>query len=80
MNRRTALKLLGIGTVACLTGTYVYADTKNLTWTHQPERVVWHMDKIKVVELRYENEVIEIDTKEIFDALKEDFKYCIKPK
>ena len=80
MNRRTALKVLGVGTIACFAGKKVYAQTNEFKWTWQTERITWDMDDIKIVELRYQNEIIEIDTKDIFEALKEDYGHCVKPK
>ena len=78
MTRRQALLALMAGTIGILSGRNVALtqdketiSNSKLRFTNlKPNRVVWCMDEIETIELRFSDEKIEIKTKEIFEALR----------
>lgn len=72
MNRRTALKVLGIATIGALAGKITYASdyVSEGNVLQQPNRILWDMDSIEIIEIRKGGESIKIKTQEIFEALK----------
>jgi hypothetical protein len=82
MDRRKALMALVGTTVGLMSGRAIFAsdETTEATinashlanlFTKRPNRIVWSMDDIDTIELRWKGAKIEIKTSEIFEALKE---------
>ncbi len=78
MDRRNAVMALGVGLIGILSGKAESGESKPpvtakaLTWWEpEPMRIIWKMDDTEVIELQMGDEKIEINTSEIFEALKE---------
>ncbi len=79
MDRRKALMALLAASVGIISGRAIFAsDETTINSSHlvnlsieKPNRIVWLIDEIDTIELRWKDERIEIKTLEIFEALKE---------
>ena len=80
MTRRQALLALMAGTIGIIGGggrvafpteQGDFTTPSKVTFNNfKPNRVVWHMDEIKTIELILKGEKIEIKTGDIFEALR----------
>lgn len=74
MNRKTALRALGLfigGFIVNANGT---EDKFRILEPVKPTNWIFSLDQVKKFKIQFKGEEIEIDPKEIFDALKRESK------